>query len=258
MPSGWPQRLDAHTRQLLAGAEDRNPRREPCSFHDAQVLRAGRACRISWRPSAARPDSTLGKIGCPPPLEVARVDSPFGCQAINDAARELIAASPARRVILVARGLERTLELLRQCVEQVIGSLAEGLARSQFRSRVERSEMEQLTQATIVTGLREAPTSELERNLLERLVGSAFMPRADGSIFVLKLGPPRSRCATRTRTRTGPQRIQQLAPFLGHANPSTDLPTLFGPSAQVLFCEGCGKEAVRDGVLQSRDQQRHS
>jgi len=48
-----------------------------------------------------------------------------------------------------------------ECVEQVIGSLAEGLARSQFRPRDERSEMEQLTQATIVTGLREAPTSEL-------------------------------------------------------------------------------------------------
>jgi len=176
-----------------------------------------------------------------------------------------------------------------ECVEQVIGSLAEGLARSQFRPRDERSEMEQLTQATIVTGLREAPTSELERNLLERLVGSAFVPTADGSIFVFKVGPPCTRCAARTRTgplrllnipghwaaQLGyerlrelptrgrhllvvPQRIQQLAQFLGHASPSTDLSMLFGPSAQVLLCEGCGKEAVRDGVLQDRDQQRHS
>jgi peptidoglycan/LPS O-acetylase OafA/YrhL len=127
--SGWPQRLDAHTRQLLAGAEDRNPRREACSFHDAQALRTGRACRIGrldaqqpsfvvWGDSHADALMTafdqlaaehgqaglyLGKIGCPPLLDVERVDSPFGCQAFNDAARELIAASPARRVILVAR-----------------------------------------------------------------------------------------------------------------------------------------------------------
>jgi len=174
-------------------------------------------------------------------------------------------------------------------VEQVIGSLAEGLARSQFRPRDERSEMEQLTQATIVTGLREAPTSELERNLLERLVGSAFVPTADGSIFVFKLGPPCARCAARTRTgplrllnipshwaaqigyerlrelptrgrhlQVVPQRIRELARFLDHASPSTDLPMLFGPQAQVLLCEGCGTEAVRDGVLQERDQQRPS
>ncbi len=127
--SGWPQRLDAQTRQLLAGAEDRNPRREACSFLDAQALRAGRACRIGrldgrqpsfivWGDSHADALMTafdrlatergqtglyLGKIGCPPLLDVERVDSPFGCQAFNDAARELIAASPARRVILVAR-----------------------------------------------------------------------------------------------------------------------------------------------------------
>jgi hypothetical protein len=176
-----------------------------------------------------------------------------------------------------------------ECVERVIGSLADELARSRFQPRGERSEMEQLTQATIVTGLREAPTSELERNLLERLVGSAFVPTADGSIFVFKPGPPCSRCAARTRTgplrllnipshwaaQLGyerlrelptrgrhllvvPQRIPQLAQFLGHASPSTDLPMLFGPKAQVLLCEGCGKEAVRDGVLQERDQQRHS
>ncbi len=135
----------------------------------------------------------------------------------------------------------------------------------------------------------EAPTSELERNLLERLVGSAFVPTADGSIFVFKPGLPCSRCAARTRTgplrllnipnhwaaQLGyerlrelptrgrhllvvPQRIPQLAQFLGHTSPSTDLPTLFGPKAQVLLCEGCAKEAVRDGVLQERDQQRHS
>jgi peptidoglycan/LPS O-acetylase OafA/YrhL len=127
--SGWPQRLDAQTRQLLAGAEDRNPRREACSFLDAQALRAGRACRIGrldarqpsfivWGDSHADALMTafdrlatergqaglyLGKIGCPPLLDVERVDSPFGCLAFNDAARELIAASPARRVILVAR-----------------------------------------------------------------------------------------------------------------------------------------------------------
>jgi len=176
-----------------------------------------------------------------------------------------------------------------ECVEQVIGSLVEGLARSQFRPRDEQSEMQQLTQATIVTGLREAPTSELERNLLERLVGSAFVPTADGSIFVFKLGPACTRCAARTRTgplrllnipshwaaQLGyerlrelptrgrqllvvPQRIQELAQFLGHASPSTNLPMLFGPKALVLLCEGCGNEAIRGGVLQERDQQRHT
>lgn len=176
-----------------------------------------------------------------------------------------------------------------QCVERVIDSLATGLAGSQFRPRDERLEMEQLTQATIVTGLREAPTSELERNLLERLVGSAFVPTADGSIFVFKLGPACTRCAARTRTgplrllnvpghwaaqlgyerlrelpsrgrhmQIVPQRIQQLAQFLGHASQSTDLPVLFGPKARVLLCEECGKEAIRDGLLQERDHQRHS
>ena len=127
--SGWPQRLDTQARQMLAGAEDRNPRREACSFLDAQALRAGQACRIGsldsaepsfivWGDSHADAMMTafdrlaaergqsglyLGKIGCPPLLDVERVDTPFGCLAFNDAARELIAASPARRVILVAR-----------------------------------------------------------------------------------------------------------------------------------------------------------
>ena len=171
---------------------------------------------------------------------------------------------------------------------RILGALAEGLARSPPHPRDEGLEMEQLTRATIMTGLREAPASELERNLLERLVGSAFVPTADGSIFVFRLGPSCTRCAARTRTgplrllnvpghwaaqlgyerlrelptrgrhlQVVPQRIQPLAQFLGHADPSTDLPVLFGPRAQVLLCEGCGKEAIREGVLQESDHARH-
>ena len=127
--SGWPQRLDAQAQRLLDGAEDRNPRREACSFLDAQALRAGQACRIGaadgrepsfvvWGDSHADALMTafdrlgaehgqaglyLGRIGCPPLLAVERVDSDFGCLEFNDAARDLIEASPARRIILVAR-----------------------------------------------------------------------------------------------------------------------------------------------------------
>ena len=170
-------------------------------------------------------------------------------------------------------------------VEAVTESVAKGLARSQFRPRDETTESSLLTSATIVTGLREAPTSELERSLLERLVGSAFVPTLDGGVFVFKLGPSCARCKARTRTgplrllqvpghwaaangyqrlkdlptsgqhlRVMPQRTQELAQFLGNPAAPTERPLLFGPKADVLLCETCGKEAIRLGLLQNRDR----
>ena len=170
-------------------------------------------------------------------------------------------------------------------VEGVIQSVAEGLAGSQFSPREETSEISQLTRATIVTGLREAPTSELERSLLERLVGSAFVPTLDGGIFIFKLGPPCTRCKARTRTgslrllqvpghwaaangyqrlndlpargqhlRVVPQKTQELTLFLGNTGATAERPMFFGPKADVLLCETCGKEAIRRGLLQSRDR----
>jgi hypothetical protein len=172
-----------------------------------------------------------------------------------------------------------------QYVDGVIEAVAEGLARSQYRPRDESSEISQLTRATIVTGLREAPISELERNLLERLAGSAFVPTMDGSIFVFKLGPPCTRCKAATRTgslrllqvpghwatangyqrlkdlpprgqhlRVVPQRARELTEYVGHPDASDKRPLFFGPKADVLLCETCGKEAIRRGLLQDRDR----
>lgn len=126
--SGWPQRFDARTLQLLAGADDRNLHPDRCSSLDASDLRAGKACRLGarkgepsiivWGDSHADTLMTafdrlgaesgqtvlfLGKIGCAPLLDVERLDLPFGCRAYNDAAREVVAASGATRVVLVAR-----------------------------------------------------------------------------------------------------------------------------------------------------------
>jgi len=170
-------------------------------------------------------------------------------------------------------------------VDRVVKTVAEGLATSQYRPRDEQLEMSQLTQATIVTGLREAPTSELERNLLERLVGSAFVPTVDGSIFVFKLGPACSRCDARTRTgplrllnvpghwatengyqrlkdlpsrgqhlAVVPSRTQDLSQFLGKSAATAGGPMFFGPKAEVLLCESCAKQAIKLGVLQDRDR----
>ena len=170
-------------------------------------------------------------------------------------------------------------------VEGVIEAVAEGLARSQYRPRDETSEISQLTRATIVTGLREAPISELERNLLERLAGSAFVPTLDGSVFVFKLGPSCTRCKAQTRTgslrllqvpghwatangyqrlkdlpsrgqhlRVVPQRVRELTEFIGSPDASEKRPVFFGPKADVLLCETCGKEAIRRGLLQDRDR----
>jgi hypothetical protein len=170
-------------------------------------------------------------------------------------------------------------------VEVIIEAVAAGLARSQYRPRDETSEISQLTRATIVTGLREAPVSELERSLLERLAGSAFVPTLDGSIFVFKLGPSCTRCKAQTRTgslrllqvpghwatangyqrvkdlpargqhlRVVPQRVRELTDFVGHPDASEKRPMFFGPKADVLLCETCGKEAIRRGLLQDRDR----
>jgi len=126
--TGWPQRFDAKARQLLAGADDRNLQPEVCSELSGADLLAGKACRLGagnvaptvivWGDSHADTLMTvfdrlgaesgrsvlfLGKIGCAPLLDVERLDLPFGCKAYNDAARRLIAASGATRVVLVAR-----------------------------------------------------------------------------------------------------------------------------------------------------------
>jgi hypothetical protein len=170
-------------------------------------------------------------------------------------------------------------------VESVIEAVADGLARSQYPPRDETSEISQLTRATIVTGLREAPISELERSLLERLAGSAFVPTLDGSVFVFKLGPSCTRCKAQTRTgslrllqvpghwatangyqrlkdlpsrgqhlRVVPQRARELTEFVGSPDASEKRPMFFGPKADVLLCETCGKEAIRRGLLQDRDR----
>jgi hypothetical protein len=170
-------------------------------------------------------------------------------------------------------------------LERVITAIADGLARSNYRPRDEQVEMDQLTQATIVTGLREAPTSELERTLLERLVGSSYVSTADGSVFVFKLGPNCKRCQARTRTgplrllnvpghwaaengyqrlrdlptcsqylRTVPTREQDLTQFLGKSAGQAEPTMYFGPRTEVVLCEACAKEARKLGVLEERDK----
>jgi hypothetical protein len=170
---------------------------------------------------------------------------------------------------------------------RILETVADGLARSEFRPRDERLEVDELTQATIVTGLREAPTSELERNLLERLVGSAFVPTVDGSVFVFKLGPPCMRCEARTRTgplrllnvpahwaaANGYQRLKELpsrgrrllaAPlkalelkeFLDGSLESTGRSRVLPPNAELLLCENCGKEGMRRGLIKDQTERR--
>jgi len=170
--AGWPQRFDARALQLLAGSDDRNLQPEVCSELSAADLLAGKACQLGaatgestvvvWGDSHADTLMTvfdrlgaesgrsvlfLGKIGCAPLLDVERLDLPFGCKAYNDAARRLIAASGATRVVLVARWShythaptfrheERTRLVLadaqstRPAVEQNDAVLARGLERT--------------------------------------------------------------------------------------------------------------------------------
>ena len=126
---GWPQRYDVATQQLLAGADDINPRRDECSFLTARELRNGQACRLGrpggeppsffiWGDSHADTVMTvfdrlarehgqtglyLGKFGCPPLVGVGRAGSTYECRAFNAAARELIESAPGASVVLVAR-----------------------------------------------------------------------------------------------------------------------------------------------------------
>jgi hypothetical protein len=168
-------------------------------------------------------------------------------------------------------------------VERIMTAVAEGLAGSNLRPRDDQVGLEELTQATIVTGLREAPTSELERHLLERLVGSSFVPTADGSVFVFRLGPNCTRCEARTRTgplrllnvpgywaaengfqrfrelptrsqhlRAVPRREQDLARFLAKSPADIGPTSFFGPGTEIALCERCAKEALELGVLQER------
>jgi len=170
-----------------------------------------------------------------------------------------------------------------QYVDRVLQCVAEGLAGSAYRPRDEKLEIDQLTQATIAAGLREAPTSELERNLLERLAGSAFVATMDGSIFVFKPGQPCRRCGARTRTgplrllnvpahwaaeigyqrlkdlpsrgrhlQVVPQHAHEVGEFLGPAPAGTDEPPFYGPKAAAFLCEKCGKDGIRLGVLRER------
>lgn len=139
--------------------------------------------------------------------------------------------------------------------------------------------------ARAIAAVAEGLASELERHLLERLVGSSFVPTADGSVFVFKLGPACSRCEARTRTgplrllnvpghwatengfqrlrelpargrylRVAPRREQDLTQFLGKTAADIGTTSFFGPNSEVALCEGCAQEALRIGVLQERDQ----
>lgn len=170
-------------------------------------------------------------------------------------------------------------------VEVVIQSVAEGLAKSQVSTISDRSDVGHLTRATMVTGLREAPVSELERSLLERLSGSAFVPTLDGGVFVFKLGPSCMRCKAPTRTgplrllqvpghwaaangcqrqkdlpagvqhlRVVPKRSMELMKFLGDPTETADRPMFFGPKAHVVLCDFCGEEAIKLGLLHKRDR----
>jgi peptidoglycan/LPS O-acetylase OafA/YrhL len=129
LAAGWPARIDAASLRLASAAADHNPRRDACSFLDAAAVREGQACRLGvddgsapsfvvWGDSHADAlmpmfDALaqrfglsglyLGRIGCPPLLGVDRPGTDFHCRSFNEAAREAIAASGARTVILVAR-----------------------------------------------------------------------------------------------------------------------------------------------------------
>jgi len=165
-------------------------------------------------------------------------------------------------------------------IERVLETVADGLARSDLRPRDAGTDLEQLTHSTLVTGLREAPTAELERHLLERLVGSAFVSTAGGGLFVFKPGPPCVRCDAKTRTGplrllnvpshwavengyqrikelpargrllpVEPSRTQDLEGFLGKSASDTSGTYFFGPRTELLLCEACGKEAVTLGLV---------
>lgn len=163
-------------------------------------------------------------------------------------------------------------------VGRIVDALAAGLA--EYRPRDEPVEIDQLTQATMLTGLREAPVSELERNLMERLAGSCFVTTAEGSIFLFRLGPACSRCSERTRAgalrllnvpshwaaengyprlkdlpnrgrylRVVPQKAAELTSFLAPAAATAAPPVIFGPKAEVFLCDACARTAINSGVL---------
>jgi peptidoglycan/LPS O-acetylase OafA/YrhL len=127
---GWPQRLDPLALRYLHAEQDENPRREECSFMEGADLRDGRACRIGSAALDARPtfavwgDSHadallpafdrladehhasglyLGKIGCPPLLDVERTDRSSSCREFNAAALQVIERSAIDTVVIVAR-----------------------------------------------------------------------------------------------------------------------------------------------------------
>ena len=170
-----------------------------------------------------------------------------------------------------------------QWVDRILETVAEGLAKSESGPRDTAVLADHLTHATILMGVREAPTGELERQLLERLAGSAFVPALDGCIFVFKPGKPCSRC--QARTRTGPlrllnvpahwaasngyqrlkelphggrsllvatQRMPELATFLGMSGEDASRPSRMSPGAEVFLCDSCADEAIRRGLLRPR------
>jgi hypothetical protein len=163
-------------------------------------------------------------------------------------------------------------------VGRIVDALAAGLA--EYRPPDEPVEFDQLTQATMLTGLREAPVSELERSLMERLAGSSFVTTAEGSIFLFRLGPSCSRCSERTRAgalrllnvpshwaaengyprlkdlpnrgrylRVVPQKVAELTSFLAPTAATAGPPVIFGPKAEVFLCDACARTAINSGVL---------
>jgi membrane protein implicated in regulation of membrane protease activity len=170
---------------------------------------------------------------------------------------------------------------------RVLELVAEGLAKSDLGESQARVEADQLTQATIMMGLREAPVAELERQLLERLGGSAFVPTAEGTLFVFRLGPTCARCDT--KTRTGPLRLlnlpahwasandyqrlkvlpprgrqlpvvldrsRELGEFLDSTRLEESRPRFFAPKTEIFLCQRCSTEAVRLGLLRAREGER--
>lgn len=166
-------------------------------------------------------------------------------------------------------------------VEQVISTVAAGLAQSEFRPRDHKLDVDQLAQTTMFTGLREAPTAELERHLLERLAGSAFVPTPEGSIHVFKLGPDCASCGKQTlsgplrilnvpahwATDNGylrlkevpsrgrhllavPERLRELTDYLGPPKGGEGVPAFHGPRSRFVLCETCARDTLRRGILQ--------
>ncbi len=130
--AGWPQRLDADTRRLVAAADDRRPHDWRCGQLTPDELRQGQACRLGAPPPAATHFVVWGdsharvladavgtvagragtagllavRTGCAPLLGASRSDRDDGdaCREFNDATLELVARTPGLTdVVLIGR-----------------------------------------------------------------------------------------------------------------------------------------------------------